>query len=99
MAKQSEPKQAIAKINGHSLPDLDRLSPEDRDAFMKVFMAGVGAAAAIQAQEAIDAGDINIPEFYGKSPTDLRREYSKLPRPAQGGDGGRYQQRRANGGS
>lgn len=94
--RPAQPSHALAVLNGH-LPDLDRLSEEDRAAFMKVFYAGIGAAAAIQAGET-DMTGVNLPEFYGKSPTDLRREFSPLPRPAQGGDGGRYQQRKTNGG-
>lgn len=82
-----------ATLNAH-IPDLDRMSEADREAFMRVFMAGVGAAAAMQTEIPVD---VNIKEYYGTAPTDLRREFSSLPRPAQGGDGGRYQQRKGNG--
>lgn len=97
MAESKNSAHALAKLNDH-IPDLERLSQEDRDAFMKVFYAGIGAAAAMQAGEA-DMTGVNLPEFYGKSPTDLRREFSPLPRPAQGGDGGRYQQHRKTNGA
>jgi hypothetical protein len=82
MAKTNghRPKQEIMPAESVGLPDLDRLTPEERDRITKAYMAGVGAAAAMQT----DMSDINVPEYYGRSPNDLRRQPSTLPRPAQG---------------
>ena len=63
--------------------DLDRMSPEMREQVTKAYVAGAGAAAAIQAQQEIE--NVNVKEFYGHSPTDLRREFTDLPKPTQGG--------------
>src|SRR5215831_14609406 len=82
-AQQEQQGGALAVPASGLLPDLDRLSAEDRDRVLKVFLAGVGAAAAMQAQT--DMANVNVREYYGQAPTDLRREFSTLPRPAQGG--------------
>lgn len=81
MANGRKPKQEIMPVENTGLPDLDRLTPEERDRVTKAYMAGIGAAAALQA----DMTDINVREYYGRSPNDLRREFTTLPKPAQGG--------------
>jgi hypothetical protein len=79
-ANGTEPKQEIIPAD-KAFYGFDRLSAAEREQFMKAYVAGAGAAAAVQAQEM----DLNVKEFYGHSPTDLRREFTTLPRPAHGG--------------
>jgi hypothetical protein len=82
MAKSngSKPRQEIMPVES-GLPDLDRLTAKEREQFMQAFRAGVGAAAAMQGEPE----GVNVKEFYGRSPTDLKREFTTLPKPAQGG--------------
>jgi hypothetical protein len=95
MARQSQPSpepeillpQNAVVPSGTGLPDFDRLSPQEREILMKVFYAGVGAAAAMQTEV---PAEVNVKEYYGTAPNDFRREFSTLSRPMQGGDIGRY---------
>ena len=82
MANGRKPKQEIMPAQPPGMIDLDRLSPEEREMVTKAYVAGAGAAAAMQAQT--ELGEVNVKEFYGHSPTDLRREFTTLPKPAHG---------------
>ena len=82
MANGRKPKQDVMPVDQHTMIDLDRLSPEEREMVTKAYVAGAGAAAAIQAQQELE--NVNVKEFYGHSPTDLRREFTTLPKPAHG---------------
>ena len=83
MANGRKPKQELIPADRSTMLDLDRLSPEERERVTAAYVAGAGAAAAIQAQQELE--NVNVKEFYGHSPTDLRREFTTLPKPAQGG--------------
>jgi hypothetical protein len=80
MAKTNGSKQEIIPIES-GMPNLDQLTAKEREQFMQAFRAGVGAAAALHGEPE----GVNVKEFYGQSPNDLRREFTTLPKPAQGG--------------
>ena len=73
----------LAPINDHDVVDLENMPPAQREFLRQFFAAGAAAtAAAMQQQAERDYED--HPEFYGTSPTDLRRQFSPLPPPRQG---------------
>jgi hypothetical protein len=62
--------------------DIERLPPAEREFLRGVFTAtGAAAAAAMQVEN--ERHEQARPEFYGVSPTDLRRQFSSA-RPRQG---------------
>jgi hypothetical protein len=75
--KPAEAPSTALTVAGTTLPiDMSQIPEHLREMIMG---AAAGTAAALQRQEA------EQPEFYGHAPTDLNREFSDLPRPAQGG--------------
>lgn len=80
MANGSRPKQELMPVTS-GIPDLDQLTAKEREMFMNAFRAGVGAAAAMSPETV----GVNVKEYMGTAPNDFRREFSPLPKPAQGG--------------
>jgi len=63
--------------------DIAKFSEAEREILAKIgFTAGAAMAAALQ--DRADRDLERLPEHFGKSPTDLTRRFSDLPRPAQG---------------
>ena len=82
----TEPKpnqQVLVPLTTGQIMDLDSLPPAQREFLRQFFAAQATATAAAMQQQAAQEYE-DHPEFFGTSPTDLRRQFSTLPKPRQG---------------